>query len=179
MNDEQLKREIEEALATEPSPQFIARVRRQIANEPLRARRLPWMMLSSGLVAVALLTGAALFLSGPSPSVTPPKVVETPPSLEVQPAPPSAVPKAVSRPKPVPPRQRQLEVLIDPREAAALKKFIDDVQEQKIDPSRLEELFAGAQMSEADAIEPVPIAGLDSIVIEPLKSAASERGGDL
>jgi hypothetical protein len=185
MNDEQLNREIEEALATEPSPQFIARVRRQLENEPRASRRLPWIVLPAGLAATALAVGVLVsepWIWEPSQNVSSEQVVVVPvaPVLEVpeiakpiQPPAPARITKAVAIQ--TPPREPELEVLVDPREVAALKRFIHEVQDKKIDPSKLEKLFAAA----AAAMDAMPIAGLEPIVIEPLSPAASERGENL
>ena len=64
MNDEQLKREIEESLAVEPSSQFIARVRRHLENESFRgSKQVSWTAMVAGLAAAAVVAGIGLFES--------------------------------------------------------------------------------------------------------------------
>src|SRR4030095_3015156 len=104
MNDEQLKREIEQSLAVEPSPQFMARVRRHLENESFRpSKQVSWTAMAAGLAAAAIVAGIGLFQS--FMPVQTAKIVHQPrPNLEV-PLPASAntqaslviAPKAVSR----------------------------------------------------------------------------------
>jgi hypothetical protein len=62
MNDDQLQREIEEALAVEPSPQFTARVRQQLMQETTqRAMWLQWKVLATGLAAAAVLAAIVFY----------------------------------------------------------------------------------------------------------------------
>jgi hypothetical protein len=61
MSDAWLAHEIEQALAVDPSPGFVARVRVRIGSEPQAAKwRLPWSVLvvaSTGAAALVLLLG--------------------------------------------------------------------------------------------------------------------------
>ena len=68
---------------------------------------------------------------------------------------------------------------MDLRETAALQSFLQDVQERKIDPARLEGLFQSAEKVRNTPIAPMPIAAIEPIVITPLSSAEPETGGDL
>ena len=184
MNDEQLKREIEESLAVEPSPQFMARVRRHLENESFRpSKQVSWTAMAAGLAAAAVVAGIGLFQSFMPAQTT--KIVHEPrPNLEI-PLPASAnthaspaiAPKAVSRQ--TRPHSSEPEVVIDPREAAAFRSFMEDVREQNIDPASLESLFQAAESAEAAEIAPLPIAGLEPIDIKPLNPAVTERGGSL
>ena len=64
MNDEQLKREIEESLAVEPSAQFMARVRRHLENESFRpSKQVSWTAMAAGFAAAAVVGGIGLFES--------------------------------------------------------------------------------------------------------------------
>lgn len=179
MNDEQLTKELEEALAVEPTPQFLARVRREISRErsPFSSR-FPWAIAAVGM-AVAVV-GVLVYPSKPM-TVQPGAVseVESPlpaPTIPVAPA-IKTTPKVVA--KHVSDRPAEPEVLIDPREMAALRSFLDDVQERSIAPARLEKLFESAKTARRAAIEPMPIAAIEPIVILPLSSAGPETGGDL
>jgi hypothetical protein len=71
------------------------------------------------------------------------------------------------------------QVLVDPREMAALQSFLYDVRDRNIAPARLEALFESAKKVERATIEPMPIAAIEPIVIMPLSSAGPETGGDL
>ena len=56
MNDAALEREIERALAVDPSPEFVARVRTRIAEEPSRVSRgFGWLF--AGVTAAAVAAG--------------------------------------------------------------------------------------------------------------------------
>jgi len=188
MNDEQLRREIEEALSTEPSPQFIARVRRQIASEPRPSRRFHWMMLAAGVAAVVLI-GVFVLRSWTPQDLLPESVKTTVPTSEVlapevtaPPAEPTPQALALPRATSHPPQTKSVEpevipeVLIDPREVKAFKNFVDAVEKQNIDPNRLERVFDAVERANKEDITPMPLAGLEPIRIEPLSPAAPERG---
>jgi len=184
MNDEQLKRELEEALAVEPTPQFLARVRREIETETERpAAHLKWASIAAGVAAAAMVLAIVRL------QFEKPKALHPPPSDVVALAPsaaetastplpsPKTTPKAESRQTNR--RTEQPEVLIDARETAALRSFLQDVQERKIDPARLEDLFESVERARTTTVEPMPIAAIEPIVIMPLSSAAPQSGGDL
>jgi hypothetical protein len=185
MNDDQLKREIEEALAAEPSPQFLARVRRQIAAEPRPVRLAPWFVVSAGLLAASLLIGIIVLRPQEKSERKPENVVVVTPSEPPPPASPETppvtniVPRVASVPTTRPAKAAEVEVLIDPREVAAFRSFVERIEDRKIAAAKLEELFAAAEKTGTGEIMPMPIAGLEPIVIQPLIPAASERGGDL
>ena len=55
MTDTAIDREIQAALAVDPSPQFVARVRTRIAAEPARATSwLSWKFVASGGMAALI-----------------------------------------------------------------------------------------------------------------------------
>jgi hypothetical protein len=181
MNDEQLTKELEEALAVEPTPQFLARVRREIGSErsPLSAR-FRWTLIAAGTAATAVVAGIAMFQPA-KPIALQPFTLSKQESLLPAPAIPAAqatktVQKAVAKQVT---RPAEPEVLIDPREVAALQSFLNDVQEQNITPASLVELFESAKRAERVTIETMPIAAIEPIVILPLSSAGPETGGDL
>ena len=184
MNDEQLKREIEESLVVEPSPQFMARVRRHLENESFRrSKQVSWKAMAAGLAAAAVIAGIGLFHSF-MPVQTAEIVYVPRPNLEIPllasantQVSPATAPKAVSRK--TRPHSSEPEVLIDPREAAAFRGFMEDVREQKIDPASLERLLQAAESAEAAGIAPMPIPGLEPIDIKPLNPAVTERGESL
>lgn len=185
MNDEQLQRELEEALAIEPTPHFLARVRREVETGKQRsAARVKWASATAGMAAVAVVIGiTVLEPSRPTTleSTTPPEAVVLSPAVAVETPMPLASPKATPKPRTIDASRHSAEpeVLIDAREVAALRNFLQDVQERKIDPARLEGLFESAEKARTTAVEPMPIAAIEPIVITPLGSATSETGGDL
>jgi hypothetical protein len=66
LNDDALDRELERALAVDPSPEFVARVRTRIANEPARS---PWRaswMFALGVVAMVMVTAIVVQRTSPS-----------------------------------------------------------------------------------------------------------------
>ena len=184
MNDEQLTRELEDALGIEPSAQFLARVRRQIEAERRRpAPRWAWTAVA-GVVTAAIVAAGIVVSKPDQPAPMPPATqasrVERPsPGPQIPtPAAPSPVPAPKVESQPAH-RLAELEVLTDPREAAALQTFLTNIQERKIDSARLEGLFETASRIGTTTIEPMPIAAIEPIVIAPLSLAAPEAGGDL
>lgn len=188
MKDVDLQRSIEQALAVEPGPEFTARVRRRIESERSRPWiRLRWAHLAAGLATAAALASVVVLLpereiDDPAKPVT---VAATNPPLssqrEVTPEPsrvetsePSAV---VTRAVPKP-GSTEPEVLIDPREAAAFYQFIEDVQERRIDPSKLEALFQASERAQRiEEITPEPIAAIEPIVVAPLGPVVPDNEG--
>jgi len=184
MNDERLKREIEESLAVEPSAQFMARVRRHLENESSRpSKQVSWTAMAAGFAAAAIVGGIVLFESFMTAQTTrivheprPNVEILLPPSANTHPS-PAMAPKAVSSQTRF--HSSEPEVVIDPREAAAFQSFMEDMREQKIDAASLESLFQAAESVEAAEIAPLPIAGLEPIDIKPLNPAVTERGESL
>jgi hypothetical protein len=73
MTDAALERHIEQALAVDPSPEFVARVRTRIAEEPSpAARRFGWLFASVATAAVAA-SVVALVMVRPDQRVEPAK----------------------------------------------------------------------------------------------------------
>ena len=69
VNDPSLDREIESLLATEPSPEFVARVRARVASEPDPGRWRPsFIFATAGAVAVVILAVIAWPSGEPVPS---------------------------------------------------------------------------------------------------------------
>ncbi|HET9942603.1 MAG TPA: hypothetical protein VFR05_04640 [Terriglobia bacterium] len=186
MNEEQLRRDIEEALAVEPSPQFLARVRRQLEAESRRSRfRLPWKVLAAGLATGIVLAGLPLVALRtshlPVPTATTIRLAAPAVEEQIQELPATELPL---RPKDsvqaVIKRSPQPQVIIDPRETAALRSFLNDVQERRIDPNGLGELFDLAEHAARPArIIPATIIGFEPIVVKPLNLTASDEGGSL
>jgi hypothetical protein len=180
MNDEQLKQEIERALAVDPSPQFVARVRLKLAGERLRRPAFPWRTLAAGVAAAVAVAGVAVYQPRTTTTVAPSMTREVP----VTPAPvveivrvESQTHQPVTSRKAAPRRPSEPEVLINPREVEAFRDFIEDVQERRIDPAHLKALFETAERSRSADLKPTPIAGLERIVVPPLTPAVSDKEG--
>jgi hypothetical protein len=76
------------------------------------------------------------------------------------------------------PGSAEPEVLIDPREAAAFYQFIEDVQERRIDPSKLEALFQASERAQRiEEITPEPIAAIEPIIVAPLGPVVPDNEG--
>jgi hypothetical protein len=185
MNDERLKREIEESLAVEPSAQFMARVRRHLENESSRpSKQVSWTAMAAGLAAAAVVGGIGLFESF-MPAQTTRIVHEPRPNVEIllasfseyAPLTCHGAESSIQYKRDF--HSSEPEVVIDPREAAAFQSFMEDMREQKIDAASLESLFQAAESVEAAEIAPLPIAGLEPIDIKPLNPAVTERGESL
>ena len=188
MKDVDLKRSIEQALAVEPRPEFAARVRRRIETERSRPWIRPrWAHLAAGLATAAALVSIVVLMpekerARPAKPVSVANTNQTPsPRGEVTPKPPrvetsepsAVVTRAVPKPGPAEP-----EVLIDPREAAAFYQFIEDVQERRIDPAKLEALFQASERAQRiEEITPEPIAAIEPIVVPPLGPVVSDNEG--
>jgi hypothetical protein len=95
LNDPSLDREIESLLATEPSPEFVARVRARVASEPEPGKwRASWMFAMAGAVAVVIVAIAvwpsnepAQLREEPAPIPQVARAVEVVPPQSVSPAP--------------------------------------------------------------------------------------------
>jgi hypothetical protein len=107
MNDA-FDREIESLLAVEPSPEFVARVRARVAEEPEPKRWwTSWTLAVAGAVAMAILAVIAWPSSEPSSSVTTtipaPRITEiVEPVMPPTVTPPPATSQAVPRQTPTP-----------------------------------------------------------------------------
>ncbi len=187
--DARLEQEIEQALAVDPSPEFLARVRTQIATAPQAQRwsmRWPLVVVSTAAVAL-IVTVATLGLFGSPRVVVPgsPAIVGTtkPPI-----APPSATPSVRSaEPRRVlaPPRMvthavrrsTAPEVLIPEGEAKALRRLMRGLNAGAVDPSTLAEgVRATAVVQPATPIVVEPIPRLAPVTLEPLSPMTHQEG---
>jgi hypothetical protein len=172
--DDVLK-DLETALAVEPSPEFAAHVRARIGEES--ARRRPWLMWATvGLVGAAVVVLAVVTLArreaGPaatqvaashtlepvaiapavSPAVTPAPVGETPAG--------AVKPQTVS----VASRKSRPEVLVPRDQAAALGALVAGLNDGTIDPGSL----ATPPPAAATALAPAAGIVIAPIVIPPV-----------
>jgi hypothetical protein len=187
-----LDHEIRTALAVEHSPEFLARVRARIADEPkAKPSQLHWDLIVVGAAAAGAILLAVSILPGPRDeqsdssgvpvtrvsvdagafrsSVAPerPFVFRRVPSTAA--APRIAIAKdgqAVSRTA-----YRAPEVLVSAAEAKALRQLLASISEGHLDLSGL----ADAVTSETSS-EPVQEIAIDPIVIEPLAPVARLEG---
>lgn len=171
LTDGALDREIAAALAVDPSPEFLVRVRQRIAAEPAPAKwRMGWIWIAAGATAAALIVAVALWPFdrkpavdsqtasvldarpfagvGVLPAVHPPPVVSGFSRTMVAPS------AAVSRTLP--------EVLIDPREGEAVRALMSGIRTGRIDLTPLARAHANAQQTPAE---------ISDLVIEPLAVA--------
>jgi len=170
LNDPALGREIESLLAVEPSPEFLARVRTRIANEPEPSRwRLAWIAVPAMGMCVVLFATVLVTWPRPEPAVpiqavisSPvlPTIVEREPAVE-----PSRVfarvatqkreqPTAVADPFP--------EVVISEDERQAFEQLL-----LAIEQDRLPVLMRAGGDAE-DSLAPAPLE-IDPLTIEPLQ----------
>jgi len=167
MNEDQLKREIEEALSVEPSLHFAAQVRARIAkNRKPSFLWIRWGVAVAGFVFVAVMVARVLPKEKEEAVVqTPAKTAITIPEKETS-VPPTPVRRAAQPQKPA---AKAPEVLIDPREVAAFERFVKSISEDRIDIKKLIELQkAAAKPAPVEEIALMPIGDLEPIVIEPL-----------
>jgi hypothetical protein len=180
MNDDQLKRDIEQALSVTPSAGFEARVRAHIAQSGPPA--LPWLRWGAAAAAfVVFATGFAVW--SPKPKENAVQVLQdipvNAPAIEaVKAARPIALiePRTIDSATPAP---AEPEVLIDPREVAAYRRLIEGSPEKRIDLGKLFELQqAAAKTNAIEEIALMPIGDLDPIAIAPLTVGAPRIEGE-
>lgn len=170
LSDEALEREIEAALAVDPSPEFLARVRARVAAEDLDGGwNWRWAWAGAAVVAIAaVVLGFSIERATPvdtenqhlvaAPRTLPPLSVSEGPSPIVRDA-PAPVPVA-RRTRPLRPSARvtKPEVLISTDEAGALQRLFDALNKRRIEASVLPDLDTAAR----------PLAPIDQIVLEPI-----------
>jgi hypothetical protein len=71
LTDEALAREIEAALAVEPSPQFVATVRERVSREPLGANVMSWRLWLGGAAVMAGALAVFVWSGGPPATSAP------------------------------------------------------------------------------------------------------------
>jgi hypothetical protein len=183
--------EIRQALDVDPSPEFLARVRRRIASEPVCSEwRWPWTLAVAGAMAAVMLTALIVSKRPDAPSSTAAPVTKPfsaanndaalRPSSAEQRAP--ALEPAISevkrrnRSRGAIDRRLRLslgtagwEVLVDPREAAALRAFALRVRDGRTD------LTAILRTTPTVEQEPLLDLNIDPIVVEPLRADAGKK----
>jgi hypothetical protein len=189
--------ELDAALAVEPSPEFLARVRTRVAAEPRSEWRLSWTLALAGAAVAMVAVAVALSVSNRSTSlVSGPDALLTSTTLNL---PASTVPSdsgatatsaltvmtAGIAPEATSSRHQSTteagrlaivaanaepEVLIDAGESAALRRFLAGVREGRVDVSPLPEAVPATVVLHAPAeIVIVPVG------IEPLIAVEGAR----
>ena len=176
-SDRALDLEIEQALAVQPSPEFVARLRTAVtAGSPAR-RQSPWIWIGAGAagvaIAVILLVGSVVApergdVPQPPQLAVSPHIASIPlnriPEIPVLEAPHRASPVSTVRLKT---RRVEPEVLLDADESAALKRLMRGPRQGRVDPSTFDS--SGLQQAESSRAIVVPaIAEISPIAIEPL-----------
>jgi hypothetical protein len=179
MNDAALERDIERALAVDPSPEFRARVRTRIAEEPPPAsRRFGWLFAGVATAALAA-SVVALVTLRPNQGVEPAHGLLMARALASTVVVPTLSPtlggaRRMTNVEPrtwnVEPRttndERSLRVpLFDPRETMALQRLISGVRDARVD---LAPLLKDAPMAPQS---------LDDLVIPPITIEPLVPGG--
>jgi len=174
VNDPVLERAIERALAVDPSPEFLVRVRARIAEEPAPAfRGFGWLFAGVTAAAVAASVVALVMLRSDqrvgsespllvSRSINSSVVVPTPSQRLDHERRTSHVERRTTN------RERQMsEPLFDTRETRALQRLIANVRDARVDLTPLMQEGPMPLPSNADLVIP-------PIVIEPLAPSGIE-----
>jgi hypothetical protein len=180
--DSAIEREIEAALAVDPSPEFVAKVRARIASEPTRASwwHLRWPMVATAAAAagvvmavawswqpgvperIAVGRGTDVVLTAATAEPATPQVS----AEKIANATRSRRGGAIGTP---PSGSREPEVLISRDEQRGLELLLTAVRDGRLTPTLAAQLVAGDATVEAD----IPIS---DIVIEPLPQIAALGG---
>ncbi len=206
MSDADFDRELVQALAVDPSPAFVARVRTRIASEPApRSMFIPWRVLALGAAAAAVVVFAVVVNRSNRSEPGPPAgalVARATAGASALPylvsgfsrtsdARPSTLRQAQGRPEqrrgttssgraglgtargePVEPRAGQPEILLDPRETAALRSLLAGVRNNRVDLTPLLQPGIPAAMD----LPPVENLVIAPIAIDPLAPDTGAQG---
>lgn len=167
-DDAALEREIAQALAVDPSPEFLPRVRTRIASEaPPAAWRLPWTWVAAGAMAAVVVFAVVLarsnlsetFEGGSRPVLDARTFADLSAPL---PSSDRRVPPLASVRRPESGRAEP-EILIDAREATALSALLSGVRGRRIDLTALARERSNAATAGT---------GSNEITIQPIVIAA-------
>jgi len=183
MNEDQFKdalaSEIQALLSVDPAPDFFARARSHAVNA-----RAPWPNRRRGaLIGMAAVTVIAAVVSWDQLEEQ-----SRPETVNVSSAPQTTaalIPEPQPLILPVPSatasrtRQSAPEVLIDPAAGEALRRFLRDVEDGRVDASKIAALQVQAmELEPAADITVTPIAAFEPIIIEPLMPDIREERGN-
>lgn len=189
-----LDREIEEALAVEPSPYFVDRVQAHVRESAPAAPWLRWALAAAAVIVLAVIAGIAGTVA--LRESTPPTVARTqpPPAAAPTPTPATAIPflpavekretsaaplkhgaappLAQKREAPVTSPVRQPEVIVPPDQARALGRYLALVRTGQVDTSTL---TPPAEVGVDLVVAPLAVDPLAVIPLEPGTSDAGDR----
>ena len=173
-NDSDLEHEIEQALAVNPSPAFLPRVRERIAKESPRSFSLWWTFGSAGTVAATFVL--AFFISGRARTERPPAVATPAPAAASTPAVvPSSVLVVAQLQKASRKPQAESEFFTGRTEAKAFQHLLQASNEGHIDlPEWIDGRDAAMEIRPLSEIKLEPLAPLEPILVEPLNPQARE-----
>ena len=179
VKDAALERELERALAVDPSPEFLVRVRARIADEPAPASRgFGWLFAGVATVAAAAALVLAVRMVSPArPPEAAPLLASK--SIGFAVIVPAVVPGTVGpasvyaaarlrrdEQHDVPKvNARTAEPLFDARETTALQRLIADVRDARVDLTPLAKEG------------PMPLPAMDPLVISPIVIEPLTPGG--
>jgi hypothetical protein len=178
MIDDDLDRELQAMLGVDPSPALVARVRTRIADEPQRST-LPYSMFAlAGAVAAAIAIVAFINVRDRraivSPTASAPLHAR---AIAADLVAPDVAPVARPRQRAMPiaesaRRSMEPEVLIDPRERAALLALIHGTRDGGID------LAPALEVSTPTVMELPPLVAIEipEITIDPIAPPPGEQG---
>ena len=196
MNDQSIDRALREALDVSPSPDFVARVRTRIANEPvphsLWSRWTVWMPVTVGAVAAAI---ALAVLVKPAPQVplkpdTSEAAVDVPlplastVRLKADTTTIATTPTRVSGVVSGFPSttlgaggrtvvaRKEPEILISQSESAALRRLIARASEGQI----IVDVFSASASDSSGELQPLPEITIPLLKIDPLVPVNGEEG---
>jgi hypothetical protein len=162
-----LDRQIQEALDVDPSPEFQARVRIRLADEPPRYHVATGWLLSA-VTGVAVVVVLAVFASNRNEVSPRPAVVIAPAAADnaavVAPVSPPAIQKpAAEQVRRVTRRNATQTVLVPPSEREAFRRFLQAVTENPLTYSIPQDTREDAPLSVPDiTIEPIFIKPIDA-----------------
>ena len=189
VTDEAVGDEIARALAVDPSPEFLARVRTQIANEPHpRVWRMSWMLSTFALVAAAVVFAMMIERRDGVPALATAPLASRAVGGHATMLPyvgsgfsrtsngPAKAGRHVRIDSKVGPPEGgpHVEVLLDPRETQALRALIAGVRTNRVDLSSLLRPGAPGPM-ELPPVDDLVIALLAIEPLAPVDGAQGER----
>jgi hypothetical protein len=175
-----LDREIADALAVDPSPTFVARVRQRVAAEPAPAAwRFPWIVMTTTALAAAAILAIVLSRDARRP-IPPPPLLPARASAVLIPLPDvaSGFSRIDDRMRAASPRRLLLrppsepEILIDAREAQAIRSLIRGARDGSIDLA----LVLRASTPGVMELPPVTAIEIPDITIEPIAPGTGDKG---
>jgi cell division septation protein DedD len=174
LSDETLEREIEAALAVDPSPEFLARVRVRVAEEERPAGwLLRWHWVAGTVVTAVAAVLAVYSWREPEPAVVgqeiAPIAVQRHPEREWPALTAPAIAERQPAPAPARPVRRAPEVLISEEEKSGFQLLLASLKKQE-DARQIQEALAKVETSGPPWLEISPI------VIEPFPQFAVSEG---